>query len=318
MSRRKQPGFTLVELLVVIGITAVLIGLILPAVQAAREKSNAVDCRNRLKQLGLAIHNYADVHAGRLPMSFERTFYVRTGDLVDRNLSFQAQLLPFLERAALYDQIDLREDGRGLPFEPVSTRWNSQLLTQAVPPFVCPSDQVPPGGISYRGCDGSRPDFDAAHENRTYLGAASGNCLLSTVTDGLSNTAFASERIVGDRDPTRYDPTRDLAPGSYVPRRPEEQMSVCARTVIRPVSHRSWLGATWLLTSREHTWYVHAFPPNSPVPDCGATVSARSWHPGGVNLLLCDGSVRFVSANINHNQWIALASVNASDSTGEF
>jgi prepilin-type N-terminal cleavage/methylation domain-containing protein/prepilin-type processing-associated H-X9-DG protein len=316
-ARVATAGFTVVEVLVVLSVLSVLMALLLPAVQRAREASNQVTCRNRLRQIGIAAHAYASTHGQMFPPSFQPTIYPN-GQITSNNLSFQAQLLPFLELADVYAKIDLREDGAGAQKDPPFSRWNSELLTFPVASFVCPSDSVPGGGVSYRGCAGSRPNNGVNREEKSFAGAGTG-ARLSRIVDGLSNTAYCSERVVGDRDPGNYDPTRDLAPGfRSVPLSPFVQMEQCRMTLVRPPSHQSWIGATWLLTDRRQNLYVHAFPPNSAVPDCNLVISARSFHNGGVNLLLCDGSTRFVSQSIDHNLWIALASFDGGESIGEF
>ena len=127
----RRGGFTLVELLVVIAIIGILVALLLPAVQAAREASRRTECANHLKQIGVAMHNYHDTHK-RLP-------YGSPGCCTLPGGTWPALLLPFIERQSLYDQIDFNKT----PKDPV----NAQAVAQVIPTYICPSDGVSRGPV---------------------------------------------------------------------------------------------------------------------------------------------------------------------------
>lgn len=187
MSRRSsvRRGFSLVELIVVVSIISVLLALLLPAVQQAREAARSIQCRNHLKQIGLALHNYHDVH-GSFPI----------GNVPGSNFAFQAMILPQLDQAPLYAMMNFNA--------PSCFNWKSQLPALAdpgrilVPVYVCPSDPnagrqaVTSTGLylptDYLGVSGSMPvEFDGL----LYSGSRTS---FRDICDGASNTMMAGER----------------------------------------------------------------------------------------------------------------------------
>lgn len=312
-----RKGFTLIELMVVLSVISVLMSLLLPAVQNARDRARSLECSSRLRQIGLGVHQYLDVHKGIFPVPFTRNTDRVTGLIIDRNMSVHAQLLPYLDQSAIYAKICFDETAAGAYHDPPFSDCNEAVDSLRVSTFECPSDSVNPGGTNFRVCFGSSPNFGVASE-QSFLSFGAGMCTLSLVTDGLSNTAYFSERVSGDRNKASYDPTRDMVPTSGVPDSPKAQMADCAKTITQPKKHYSWIGSTWLLTHENHTSYSHAFPPNSAIPDCNVMVSARSWHLSSVNVLRCDGSVRSVSNTIDHDVWIAMASPCGGEANTEF
>ncbi len=328
-----RAGFTILELFVVLAIIGILMALLLPAVQSARESARKASCVNHLKQLGLALHGYSENY-GRTPPALQRTV-INLGTLtapqmvmLPRNLSPQAQLLPFLDQAGIWRQIDLAETGDGAEAEPVVSEVNQSLLHRRVNVFECPSGQVRPGGVSYRICSGSSPGLytertDTRDSALLGIGYSYQGIPWSQVVDGMSNTAAFSERVTGDADGMRYDPWRDraMSPVGRGPL-PDDVAEVCANLTPPVTRHVSSDGATWLLTSMRLTRYNHVLGPNASVPDCatddGQAVSARSGHPGGANLLLCDGSVRFVSSSIDLSLWRSLATMDGGEAHTDF
>lgn len=327
---RALVGFTLVELLVSLSIISVLIALFLPAVQQAREAARRTQCRNNLKQIGLALHQYFDLY-DRTPPSMQPV-HSRSGESFRRNLSAQARLLPFLDQQALYRQIDFAETGSGADAEPPRSDRNARLLKTPVAVFACPSDAVPVGGVSYRFCAGTTPGLHGSVGTRPPNSADFGvshivGWPLSRITDGLSQTAFFSERVVGDMDPSGYTAWRDQARSVSFPADaylPDGTRRSCATVTANPTEHRSFLGATWLFAGYRYTTYNHVLTPNSSVPDCfagGSThqaMTARSLHPGGVHLLTGDGAVQFVSESIDLRIWRGLATIDRGEVLGEF
>ncbi len=241
MRKPCSRGFTLVELLVVIAIIGVLIALLLPAVQSAREAARRTDCTNKLKQLGLAMHNYADTNKrfppaqfnglqGINPPSAEYTAWqaAHPGASIPpgyHGWCHMVYLLPFIEQGAKFEEIDTDfapNNGNGNQWE----RANSAAVRAMKDIFVCPSEvnKTPPGNVNlgklnYRGNHGryarqnknndgifviENPVPFADRKNGTRWGRR-----LNDVLDGLSNTAAMAERALGDELPTVYTPEGD-------------------------------------------------------------------------------------------------------------
>lgn len=325
-----RRGITLIEVLVVLGITSLLMGLLLPGIQAARESARSHDCRHHMRQLAQAAHAFHDSH-GSLPA-------VSTS-LVGRPafpgmLSAWAQLLPFLDQTALYQQIDLDPGERGLGVyanPPSLTRpANQRLLKTTLPIVRCPSDSVPAGGCSYRVCVSAGP----AKHRFSGIGAWVNDRSLdgirfAEITDGLSQTTFISERTVGDFDGHVFTPARDIYCYQSIssvpfPYAPDDFAQLCRSRFSNPLPGEvSYAGATWLINGLAFTHYNHTLAPNSEVPDCTSekklglydgAVSARSWHPGGVNVAFADGHLSFVAETVDLRVWRAIATRNGAES----
>jgi prepilin-type N-terminal cleavage/methylation domain-containing protein/prepilin-type processing-associated H-X9-DG protein len=300
-SRGRRPAFTLIELLVVIAIIAILIGLLVPAVQKVRAAGDRTQCANNLKQIGLALHNHHDTYkyfpAGRDPWP--------------RPFSAQARLLPFVEQRNLQNLVDFTQ--------PTSTGPNLAAASMAVPLFQCPSDtgtgRVPGsnyGGNNYAGCVGTGVNAgDYVTGDGVFL--LNQKIAIKHISDGTSNTAAFSEILLGNGTghvgATPADPLRQFVqlPGS-TPATP----AACT-----PGPTTNWSGNRgdrWINGGYLSTLYnAYASPNPRGGYDCinaannFGLASARSNHDGGVNLLLCDGSVRFVSDSISLATWQALA-----------
>ncbi|MFO0951899.1 MAG: DUF1559 domain-containing protein [Isosphaeraceae bacterium] len=309
-------GSTLIELLVVIAIIAVLIALLLPAVQSAREVARRAQCVNNLKQIGLAMHNYHSVHESFPPGELCPT------NLLGMRVFWTCYILPYLELGPLGNayNFDLSVNvvpAGGAMYGPA----NSTVTQAAINTYLCPSDV---GGKMARGV------FYWARTN--YVGTYSPDGVM--VEKGVPftyennfNTANnpATRKALFNFNVTRG--LRDIIDGS-------SGTVIASETVTGPDGTNDGRGTAW------YDWgvqYTHHRPPNSLVPDtvfpasycvntkkgapCVATAlswsmqdyAARSLHPGGVNSLLADGSVRFFKNTVNLGVWHSVASINAGE-----
>jgi prepilin-type N-terminal cleavage/methylation domain-containing protein len=307
---RARKGFTLVELLVVIAIIGVLVALLLPAVQAAREAARRMSCGNNLRQIGIALQNYHEV-TNCLPVA--RNPY----PLVQSAL---ARILPFVEQGNVHQLVDYTQ--------PLSAAANQVALATSIKLFVCPSDgqkgRVPgaeTGGTNYVVNNGSGTVGFGLIASGDGLFTQT-NVGFRQITDGLSNTAAASESTLGTgRTATGtmpLDAHRDIleVPGGNDPTPADCQAAAGAWVGQR--------GAKWLDGHYGNSLYNHYYQPNAATWDCGngshnkGLWSARSWHTGGVNLLAADGSLRMVGNQVELGIWRALATREGGEAAGEF
>ncbi len=322
-SRVWRRGFTLIELLVVIAIIGVLIALLLPAVQAAREAARRAQCANNLKQIGVALHNY-HASVGSFPVGFLYPSgpVPATTSPSQYRWSALAQLAPQLELTNLHNALNFdfplayRPSGGGTPFWPFYPA-NTTAMAARVSVFLCPSDGASPpspdtGPTNYAFCTGDGAGGgDAAGANGAFiLGPA---IRFADLADGSSGTVAATEQLLGIAGP--YSQTSPTPVPQPVDR-------AFARVSAGPLTDDAcaaapsgWLlnkGAAWWDGNYLNTLYNHHSTPNSPRPDCityhnPGWKAARSRHPGGVNVLFCDGHVAFVKDTIAPAPWRGVA-----------
>jgi len=313
---KRHRGFTLIELLVVIAIIAVLIALLLPAVQAARAAARRIQCVNNMKQIGLALHNYHDTQ-GVFPHS-RGLSTPAPGFPPTATFSGLARLLQYMEQTSAFNTInfDVLPDGP----------QNTTVRATAISAFNCPSDaqtSLPPGqaGLNYRPCEGSGILFTFGASD---TGGANANMpppdgvffsvsrtSIADVTDGTSNTAAFSEKLKGDFSNGVATDLTDLFLPRTFPATNNAAVADCRAVDIRNLSTQgvSTAGAPWIVGSTS-ACYNHAGLPNTRscmFPPGRILNNAASSHPGGVNMTLCDGSVRFVKDTVGIITWRALS-----------
>jgi prepilin-type N-terminal cleavage/methylation domain-containing protein len=324
MRRHAKSAFTLVELLVVIAIIGILVGLLLPAVQAAREAARRMQCSNNLKQLGLSIHNYES--------SFKR---LPSGNLGSANfttgLSVHARVLPYIEQANLYQLVDYNVAHNHVA--------NDAARLQSVPTFICPSDSYTGlatslGGVnSYYANSGtnilagspptltSDPNYGMPACNGLFYRESA--IKFGEVSDGLSNTFAFAEKIAGDGSNSIATPVSDTFRPGTNPANADEALRDCMAINPLDISKQgvSIVGAPWIQAYHSTTLYYHVLPPNTRscmFPPGRIATTAGSRHTGGVNACVADGSVRFVSSNLELPVWRALGTRSGGETVSEF
>jgi prepilin-type N-terminal cleavage/methylation domain-containing protein/prepilin-type processing-associated H-X9-DG protein len=351
MMRRR--GFTLIELLVVIAIIGVLIALLLPAVQAAREAARRTQCVNNLKQMGVALHNYHDAN-GSFPMGASSGMRNLNQYYAKQNFSAHAAMLPFLEQAPLYNAINFNwgaeDDTAQLCF-----RINSTATRASVAVFVCPSDPYAgkpdhngdPDTNNYYGCIGTTTWLTNPSNTSIgpYLTGTAGpkdssgiftwqaSYGIRDVTDGTSNTVAFAEAVVGNQSLVKgqkrigmtgvtinpaaaansIDPSTNPGPAALL-----QAIQSCNQAYSTgSYSIDRQRGENWAHGCQDMTLFNTISTPNAFTDqwtNCSNSGSGAmsnisnsdSYHPGGVNVCMTDGSVKFIKETVNQRTWWAL------------
>lgn len=344
---KRRSAFSLVELLVVIAIIAVLIALLLPAVQQAREAARRTRCKNQLKQLGLALHNYESTSSSLPPASV--IVKLPSGAIWTIDASPFARLLPYFEQGNVYNMMNVNAEYND------PTLQNKAAVGRVIKLFLCPSDpkDAPMNHAKYGLIGGNNYAFSMGDwyvwsgingspagdpPTRSAFGVNL-NRRWADFTDGMSNTLLMSE--VKNYQPyirdcgslslinTPYNiPAPDADPKTVAP-----EYSGAGCTVLDN-AHTQWNEITV-----HHIGFTTAWPPNKKTPGgpgnlypdidlnsqreriggpTYAAITSRSYHVGGVHSLLADGSVRFISSNINAQLWRSLGTVAGAEVINEF
>ena len=333
--RRLSEGFTLIELLVVIAIIAILIALLLPAVQQAREAARRTQCRNNLKQLALAVHNYIDVNTYLPPSACIDPQVTVTGN--NGSWGVHGRILPYLEQGNLYSAVDL------------SIAWDFQAAIDGlkIATYACPTDprsdeaRDPGGGkvtlypTNYAFCSGTWFVYDPV-TGRGGDGAFYPNARLkiASFTDGTSNTLLVSEVKAWQPYRRNGGPPSTAVPSNVA----EAEAAAASGAQFKNTGHTEWPDGRV-----HHHGFTTVMTPNSVVEctdgtdtyDCDynswqegkdgisgspsyAIITTRSYHAGTVQAALADGSVRSISENIDLSVWRAAGTRAGGEIGGQF
>lgn len=324
MSRR---GVTLVEILVVVGLIAVLAGILLPSLQAARESVRRTSCSNNLRQLGLALSAHESAK-GRYPAGAESREWSGNRRFPHQffRWSALAHLAPYFEEEQLFADLDLTVPlFTGFGSTAISNQ-NRVAVARSVPLFLCPSDRgraVSPvfGPTNYAVCTGSGGAGGTPFETDG-LFFINSETRARTVSDGLSKTVAFSESTLGEGPTASADPAAANSATAYA------FIFYTPLTDERCGNARNWnftdlRGFSWANGEYRTTLYNHQRSPNDASIDCIAALmttpdlaklyagygwrAARSRHPGGVNVTLADASVRFIDDAVDPAVWKAAA-----------
>ena len=344
MSRRtcQSRGFTLIELLVVIAIIAVLIALLLPAVQMAREAARRTQCRNNLKQIGLAMHNYHSTYqmfpGSNMQWNWEGNPAYLTG-----KWNPLAQMLPYMEQNAMANALNYNTNPN--PWGGSGTNGtNTTAVRQRLEVFLCPSDSggytaaLP--GNNFRYCFGTVPSNARGGDGLFWMNAPGRKGRSERdVQDGLSQTAAFSERLqppgvtkavsiknrflcaiqnatlnIPDDQQRLLQAHTDCA-NANVPI--TQSIAQCDSGGLGYSNRYNDRGGYWALANNTSNGYNHVMTPNRQACAVLGTwgrggagaITATSNHPGGVNVLMVDGAVRFVNDSVDRETWWAIGTV---------
>ncbi len=313
---RRKLGFTLIELLVVIAIIAVLIALLLPAVQQAREAARRSTCKNNLKQIGLALHNYHDTFL-YFPEGCGGPGYGAAGnawEIENGLLSPHVAMLPYADQAPYFNKLNLTGTPTIAPWDG-SGVWNARIPYLNCPSDIPLEDYQQRGPNNYHGNWGHKTTNGPAthqdnHWNKTTgVFQFNGSTNIATVLDGSSNTIAYAEVCKGnpnDRTDVRGNVAANMGGAIF------DNAAACKATAtgkkynagVAVNAAWDWQGAYWCDGRLGYNGFNTILPPNSPSCASGnvdgqGIFSASSRHVGGAHVLLCDGAVKFISENID-------------------
>lgn len=326
MRRNIRPGLTVVELVVVIAVIGLLLTLTLAAVNSARESARRVQCMANLAQFGRALAAYESSRCAFPPAMPAKDNDPKKGSALW--YSPHVALLPFFEQMPMAASIDVQKPMLvlGPPGIPAGPWPGTMIPWTPLPLFRCPSDHdlsVSASGNSYRVCTG--PGTSQYPTKATIDGGLGAFIALQPlrpgeIKDGLSSTIGVSEKLIGSgrlsfsrRLDFWYSGSSGLGPAT-----PDQMAAYCNALSGPPPVYFTYSGDTWFTAGYENSWYNHVLAPNAAAPDCsmdvmlsgqsptsGGAFRASSYHPGGVNSMNMDGSVRFVADGVDLAVWRA-------------
>ena len=340
LTNARRRGFTLIELLVVIAIIAILVAILLPAVQQAREAARRTQCKNNLKQLGLAMHSYHDTHL-RLPQLVHGVNQGAPGGFGSewRGHSVHTMFLPYIEGDNLFAQFQFDQfwdlnDNNDPPIE------NRDLINNnRIPSFLCPSDTPP---VAQRGFNNyaasTGPNFGWEGNTNHVVGFFHRRASINfrDVLDGPSNTIAFGEITIGDNNNAntafvieRGDYVRNISLAGINPVKPTlDQVTAYGEAALAAeasaTNHRSDRGMDWGSPMMSGTGMNTIVPPNWEYPnahECGGCGSgdargvwaSRSRHAGGAQHVMGDGRVIMINNTIDFDLYQGLGSINGSE-----
>lgn len=300
---RRKRGFTLIELLVVIAIIAVLIALLLPAVQQAREAARRTQCKNNLKQLGLALHSYHDTYLA-FPLASYLDTWSTDANAINSQWGWSVMILPYMDQAPMFNQLLAGPN----TFQQAANDPNRlKLLTTPLPAFICPSDPEAPvnrnrpflqkssGGLcagmilpatvqfgksNYMGCNGN-------HDSDGIFGSGGGRVAIRDILDGTSNTI-----MVGERSSIKWA-KQTASTGPWAGVWAGQELTCDGITNVWCLAGKT----EFQMNSGRHSDVV-----GSTTATDQPLVAFGSVHTGGAQFLMADGAVRFISENIQWNE----------------
>ncbi len=298
----RRSGFTLIELLVVIAIIAVLVAILLPAVQQAREAARASQCRNNIKQLGIALHSYHETH-GVLPPGNINRCSTPMG-----NGTGLTMLLPYLDHGTLYNKFDF--NGSMTTFVTVTgavagtdptVSGNAPLVKTLIPTFLCPSDsgpQVIPDATAHYGISATNTGTGGARTTYDFSTATP----LQTCEAPFASIDIRTRRMFGDNSHCRLTDVKDGTSNTVA--MIETTLKVYNGSGSSAWGYRGWcmLGINFSGPINDRYW-PHSTPPTTMPLGANATWgNPGSSHVGGIHVLMADGSVHFISENMDTTQ----------------
>lgn len=329
----RSPGFTLVEALAVVFIVGLLSALLIPAVQSSREAARRSLCRAALRQIGLAVSLYDAAEQCVPPAALLKPGVPGVSGSADYNgwHSPMTRVLPYLEQNVLFNQMNFDFDATSIS----GTLANYTAARTALDAALCPSDSVSAvlgrGGMSYRFASGTAVSLfvDPVLDRPPFHGpfACWGRVLRhSDLVDGAFCTAAASERLMGDWTQGVFKAGGDVVISQQLPpvrhAFADDALQICGSLDPASVPHDSRGGRSWALTGYNNSSFNSCNGPNGWRASCGfhppssvplaealqlGTFPATSNHPGGVNVLMMDGSVKFAKDSIALPVWRGLA-----------